>query len=194
MRDTGARLFPVVLLALLAALTFWLDQATYGDNGSRDGKHRHDPDYVVERFQVRRFDSAGLLQHSLEAEKMLHYPDDDSTLVIAPRLTYQHDPLTRVASDTARLDRDGKSVRMEGNVRVVRESGDGRPATEISTSVLYADTDEGVAHTDAAVKIVQGKTEINGMGMKTNSKTHLSILYGPVRGTIYPRQADKANR
>ena len=185
MRDTGARLFPVILLALLTALTFWLDQATQRDDGGRDGKRRHDPDYIADHFQVRRFDSEGFLQHSLVAEKMLQYPDDDSTSVLAPQLTYQHSPLTHVFAESAWLDKDGKHVRMEGNVHIVRDGNDDRPPIEILTSVLYADTDQSVAHTDAPVKILQGMTEIDGKGMEVNSKTHISILFSPVHGTIY---------
>ena len=193
MRDSGARLFPVALVALMAALTFWLDQATQQDDGRRDGKLRHDPDYIVDHFQVRRFDADGELQHLLVAQKMLHYPDDDTTRVIAPHLTYQHVPPTHIEADTAWLDKDGKHVRLDNNVRVVRESSDERPQTEITTSVLYAEPDDNFAHTDAPVKLTQGKTEIFGKGMEANGKTHISVLFGPVHGTIYATQAEQAN-
>lgn len=189
MRTSGAGLFPLALLSLLAGLTFWLDRATQSDDDSRNGKGRHDPDYIVDNFHVKRFDTEGILQHSLFAKKMRHYADDESTEVEALRLTYHRTPPTVVSSNTAWLDKEGKHIRLDGNVRVVREGSAGRPPTEIATSILYAVPDDEFAHTDAPVTITQGKTVIKGSGMETSNKTHQSILFGPVRGIIYPKQA-----
>lgn len=193
MKPSGAGLFPIALVGLLAGLTFWLDRTTTSDDGSRAGQRRHDPDYIVERFQVRRFDATGALQHSLVADKMLHYPDDDSTSVIAPRLTYHHTPPTQLAADTARLDKTGKHVDLEGNVRIVREGNGDRPQTRIATSALHIDPEAEVARTNAPVTITTGRSVINGTGLEANNKTGNAVMFGPVRGTIYPRQYPMAN-
>lgn len=189
MRTSSASLFPVGLLALLAGLTFWLERASTGDEGGRDGRLRHDPDYIVDRFQVKRFDADGALLHSLVAEKMLHFPDDDSTLIMAPQMTYHTIPPTRLAADRASLDRDGKHVTLAGNVRIVRDGLAGQPATRIATSVLHVEPDAGIARTDAPVTLSQGRSVINAVGLDANNKTQLAVMRGPVRGTIYPRQA-----
>ncbi|HEX8962120.1 MAG TPA: LPS export ABC transporter periplasmic protein LptC, partial [Rhodocyclaceae bacterium] len=152
-----------------------------------------DPDYIVDHFTVRRFDETGTLQHFLVGEKMLHYPDDDSTEVLAPRLTYFRTPPVHVSSNTAWLDKDGKHVKLEGNVRVIRDGLDGSPSTEIDTSVLYAIPDDEFAHTDAPVTITQGQSVMHGSGMETNDKTQISILYGRASGTIYKKQTDAAH-
>ena len=47
--------FPVVLLAAVAAMTVWLDGHVQPPERSRDGKSRHDPDYVVENLAATRF-------------------------------------------------------------------------------------------------------------------------------------------
>lgn len=193
MRRNGAALFPVALMALLAAATFWLDRATRGDGEARDGKRRHDPDYIVDNFHVRRFDVDGALQHSLDAQKMLHYPDDESTEVIAPRLTYHRTPPTHVTSRMARLDKDGKHVKLEGDVRVISEGSDNRPRTEIATSLLFVQPEDEVAHTDKPVTISQGHSVIHGTGLETSNKTHVSVLFGRVQGTIHPHQVAQTN-
>ena len=187
MKRSGEALFPIALMALLAAATFWLDRATQVEEG-RDGKKRHDPDYIVDNFYVRRFDVDGALQHSLRAQKMLHYPDDDSTEVIAPNLTYHSTPPRFVSARTAWLDKDGKHARLDGNVRVIGEGEGERPRTEIATSVLYVQPEDEFAHTDAPVTISQGLTTISGTGMETSNKTRVSVLFGRVKGTIYPHQ------
>ena len=193
-QNATAGLFPVVLMALLAALTFWLDRATQPLDDSRSGKHRHDPDFIVDNFQVRRFAADGALQHTLLATKMLHYADDESTEVAAPRLTYHRLPLLNVTSKTAWLDKDGKHVRLNGDVRIVSDGVKDKPPTEIDTSVLYAVPDDEFAHTDAPVKITQGLTVLNGTGMESNNKTQISVLFGPTNGIIYNNQTNEARK
>ena len=39
--------FPLLLVAMLAALSFWLEQAVQGTVTAKDGSTRHDPDYIV---------------------------------------------------------------------------------------------------------------------------------------------------
>ncbi len=193
MRHHGAALFPIAVMALLAAGTFWLERATQVEDEGRDGNHRHDPDYIVDNFNVRRFDVTGKLQHFLVAKKMLHYPDDDSTEVMAPQLTYYRIPPVHISSKTAWLDKDGKHIRLDDDVHVVRDGLDGNPPTEITTSVLYAIPDDDFAHTDAPVVITQGQTVMHGTGMESNNKSQISILYGRTSGTIYQKQANKAD-
>lgn len=191
MRQGSAGLIPVAVVAVFAALTFWLERATHQEE-RRDGRNRHDADYFVDNFTLRRFNAEGNLQHTLVATKMVHFPDDESTEVTAPRLTYHRVPPLYVSSDTAWLDKDGKHVRLDDNVRILREGIDGRLPTEIRTRVLYAIPDDEVAHTDAPVQIVQGQTVLNGTGLETNNKTQLSTLFGPTNGIIYNKQTNQA--
>ncbi len=192
MRHTGAALFPIVVIGLLAAGTFWLNEAT--QSGARnDGRQRHDPDYVVDHFNVRRFDDTGSLQHFLVGEKMLHFPDDDSTEVISPKLTYFRSPPVRVSATRAWLDKDGKHVKLDGDVHVIRDGVNGDPPTEMTTSVLFAVPDDSFAHTDAPVVITQGQSVMHGTGMETNDKTQISVLYGRASGTIYKKSDNKTD-
>ncbi|MGE5468930.1 MAG: LPS export ABC transporter periplasmic protein LptC [Ignavibacteria bacterium] len=186
MKHGSTALFPIAVLSLLAAGTFWLNRATEIGDG-RVGKQRHDPDYFVDHFTVRRFDETGKLQHFLVGEKMLHYPDDDSTEVLAPRLTYFRTPPVHVTSKKAWLDKDGKHVKLEGDVHVVREGLNGDPPTDIATSVIYAVPDDSFAHTNAPVVITQGLSVMHGTGMETNDKSKISILYGRATGTIFQK-------
>jgi lipopolysaccharide export system protein LptC len=188
MKAGGASLFPLLLVGFLAALTFWLEQASHMDDPDRHAKERHDPDFFAEKFRVRRFDEEGNLLNTLIAEKMLHFPDDESTDVIAPYLVYHREPPTVVTAKTAWLDKDGKHVRLNDDVRVVRSGGTDAPDMVITTSILYAVPDDEYAHTEAPVVITQGQTVINGIGATVDNKAQVSVLSGPVRGIIYRNQ------
>lgn len=193
MRHSGAALFPIAVMALLAAGTFWLNRAVELENGNPNAKLRHAPDYMVDNFNVRRFNDQGKLQHYLVAQRMLHYADDDSTEVVAPKLTYYRTPPVRIWSKTAWLDKDGKHVKLVDDVHVVREGLDGNPPTEITTSVLNAVPDDSFAHTDAPVVITQGQSVMHGTGLESNDKSRISILYGRATGTIFKKPTTEAN-
>lgn len=179
---------PLVLVGFLAALTFWLERVAQFGGEPSHAKERHDPDFYVEQFRVRRYDDDGSLLNTLVAEKMLHFPDDDTTKVIGPRLTYEHRPQTEVTAKTAWLDKDGKHVRLDDDVRIVRAGENAAPDTVITTSVLYVTPDNEYARTDAPVTITQGQTVIRGGGATVDNKGRVSVLSGRVNGTIYRNQ------
>ena len=77
-----SRLFsrlPLVLLALLAALIFWLNQSVRAPSLGQEGDLRRAPDYMIENFSAVRMDHDGVTRHVLFAKRMLHYPDEDTT-------------------------------------------------------------------------------------------------------------------
>jgi LPS export ABC transporter protein LptC len=79
---SAARLFPLVLMLALALVTFWLER-TVREEQPHPSLRRHDPDYLVEQFVVTKFNAAGSLESTISAAKMIHYPDDDSTELVA---------------------------------------------------------------------------------------------------------------
>lgn len=183
MKPTGASLFPLLVLALLAGLTFWLERATQENVGGRS-KARHDPDYYVERFTFRRYDADGALQHTLSADRSVHFPDDESTEVTAPRLTYFKGRITTATANRAWLDKEGKHVRLNEDVRVVRAGEGDDPETVMTTTVLNVVPDDEYAYTEAPVRITQGRSVFTGTGFESSGKTRISVLSGPAHGLI----------
>lgn len=188
MKSSGAAIFPLVLMGLLAALTFWLERFTQGDGVDRSGNKRHDPDFIVEKFHVRSFDDEGLLQHTLAAERMLHYPDDESTDIVAPRITYHRGPTTVATAGSAWLDKDGTRVRLERDVRVVRLGADGAPESTLTTEVLHMMPDDEYLHTDAPVTLTHRRSVIRGVGLTADNKTQLAVLNGPVHAVLFRKK------
>ena len=170
---------------MLGGLTLWLDRASQTDDGGRRANARHDPDFFVERFTIRRFAPDGSLQHTITADRMQHYPDDDTTTVANPHLVYYSQRQTVVTSRTAWLDKEGKHVRLDDDVRIVRKGDGETPETVITTTVLYVTPDDEYARTDAPVTISQGRSVVHGIGLEANNKTEIAVLSGPVQGTIY---------
>src|SRR5262249_42385809 len=68
---SAVRLFPLLLMLALALVTFWLER-TVREEQPHPSLRRHDPDYLVEKFVVTKFNAAGALESTLSAAKMIH--------------------------------------------------------------------------------------------------------------------------
>ncbi|MCC6212913.1 MAG: LPS export ABC transporter periplasmic protein LptC [Burkholderiales bacterium] len=184
----ATRLFPLLLMLALAALTFWLELLLRDGEEPQQAPRRHDPDYIVERLLYTRFDARGATESTLAAERMQHYPDDDSTELLAPRLvqTRAHQPRVTVTAERAALSRDGEELFLYDNVLVVREAGAGRPETRMRTSFLQMARAQSVLRTDADIVITEGERVLSGRGMEYHNDSSRFSLRERVRGRYPP--------
>jgi lipopolysaccharide export system protein LptC len=177
--------FPLALLAMLAALTLWLDRTVQPQTTPRDGSARHDPDYIVDNLSAVRLGIDGAPRHRIEAKRMLHYPDDDTTHLEAPRyLSYagKHPQIT-IVSDTALLSREGGTVDFNGNVRTVRAATEKQSELVLTTEHLRVIPDDHIAYTDAAVNIEDANTKLTAVGLELDDQAKTLKLKSRVRGT-----------
>lgn len=182
-RDQG--LFQIALMTLLVGLTFWLQRAAELPDGFSDTLLRHDPDYFAENFTVRRFDNSGVVQNMLVAKKMVHYPDDDTTVATEPQMSFLKGPRpTRITALQGLIGPDAGEVALVGNVRGVRAASATDPEIVFTTTHLTVFPDDEVARTNAAVKFTQGASVIHGTGMEADGKTQIYKLHNQVNSTI----------
>lgn len=119
----------MTVLACLGLLSIWLQFGIIEQPVEDfDGDERHDPDYYMENFTAIGMDEKGRRKYILEAERMVHYPDDDTALLdnphivqykpgMAPRHTY---------SESGWMGPDGNEILLTGNVKVIQgKSPDG---------------------------------------------------------------------
>jgi lipopolysaccharide export system protein LptC len=185
-RDRASSLFPLLLILALAAASLWLERAVQAPERDRSGKTRHDPDFVAEDFGITKFGAAGKPEYKLTAERMLHYPDDESTTVVAPRLVQLPDsaPPIVIRSDRGLISKNGDEASFHGNVVVVREAGQGRSELRVQTEYLQVVPERNLARTDKPVIISEGRSRLSGVGMEFNNKTRQFTLQSQVRGTF----------
>jgi lipopolysaccharide export system protein LptC len=189
---SATRLFPLLLMLALAGLTFWLELMVREEEGVRQSPRRHDADYIVDRLMHTRFNAQGAAESMLAAEKMLHYPDDDSTDLVAPRLvqTKANQPRITVTAERATLSQDGEELFLYDNVLVVREAGAGRPETRMRTSFLQVARAQSVLRTDRDVVITEVDRVLSGRGLEYNNETRQFYLRERVRGRYGPAKTN----
>ena len=181
-----AQLFPFLLLALLATLTFWLDQAVNPGPKTNEAE-RHDPDYIVENVAARRMDADGEIKHTLHARRMTHYPDDDSTTLEAPRFVSNASaraPVT-ITSRTAKVSSGGENVYFETDVHATRAAYANRSELVLTTSFLHVIPDENIARTDRPVTITDAHTVARAVGLELNSETRIIKFLSSFEGTYH---------
>lgn len=183
--NPAATLFPLLLAGLLAGMSYWLELASRAPTTTNDGKARHDPDFIVKNFEVRRFDPQGTLQHTVVADLMRHYPDDDSTVVLSPRITYHRNPPTFINAREAQISSKGEHVTLIDDVRVTRAGAGSKPDTVLTTTRLEAWPDDEIAKSNVPVTITQGQTNVRGSGLSVDNKTSFYTLDGPVQGVFF---------
>src|SRR3990170_4617644 len=154
--------FPVVLLAAVAAMTVWLDQQVQPPERSRDG----------------------IARYSLSARRMVHYPDDDTTHLEAPKLVnFSGTSATvTVTSKIATISSNGENAYLTDDVRLVRSAYADKSELTMQTSYLHLIPDADIAKTDKPVRVSDARILITAVGLEFNNQTRILKLLSNVRG------------
>lgn len=183
MGERLSTLFPVILLIVLAAMTYWLDRAVQSPVVLREKVLRHDPDYTVDKLLATRMDETGRVRDTLHAARMLHYPDDDSTELERPRfMAFGYGAPLTITSKQGQVSSNGGNIYFRGDVRATRAPYAGNSELVVTTEYLHILPDDNIARTDQAVTIRDANMTIDAIGMELNHETRILKLNASVRG------------
>jgi len=188
-------MFPLLLMLALAGLTFWLERMVREEEGAHPSQRRHDPDYVVDNLTHTRFDAQGKVESTLTAAKMLHYPDDDSTDLLAPRVVQSkpNEPRVTLSAERGTLSQDGEEVFLYGNVLLVREAGPEHSEARMRTSFMHVVQAQSIVRTDRDVVFTEEDRVLSGRGMEYRNDTKELFLRERVRGRFEPSKKARLN-
>ncbi|TCS70447.1 lipopolysaccharide export system protein LptC [Sulfuritortus calidifontis] len=189
---TGQRLVawtPLVVAAVLAALTFWLDRVVQVVQFVDSRGFGHDPDYIIENFKATAFDMKGQPRHQLEARRMTHYMDDDTTRLDSPLFTQvaAGRPPVSVRSQRALVTPDGDHIYFLDDVHMVRAATSGRGPVELTTQYLHVTPDAHRMQTDRAVTVRQAGSNIQAGSMVAEGEDPIIRFGGKVR-SVYEKR------
>jgi lipopolysaccharide export system protein LptC len=185
---------PVLLLGGLAALTYWLNAQVRLTGPFFDGSGRHDPDVFVEDLRAVNLDQDGRVRQALIAKRALHYPDDDTTAIDAPAITFTDPgkPRLDVTADRATVTGDREHAYFEGHVKAVREAAAGANGKQdgpitVTSEFLHVLPKEDRIVTDRAVTITDPRGTINAIGMELDNKAKIVKFKSRVSGQLQPQ-------
>jgi lipopolysaccharide export system protein LptC len=171
------RLFPLGLMLALALLTFYLER-TVREDDSPPALRRHDPDYLVTNFTTTTYNRDGAAETVMSAAQMVHYPDDDTTELVSPRVVQAkpNEPRLTVRADRGQLSRDGDEIFLYGSVLLVRDATPEKPEARMTTEFLHILRDRSLVRSDRPVKFVEGGRSLTGRGMEYNNESRELLL------------------
>ncbi len=182
---------PIIVLGVMAALTFWLERVIEASAPDIVGPSRSDPDFIVRNISAVSLGQTGKSEHTLTASKMVHYPDDDSTLVTQPKfVSYSaaQAPVTITARQGV-VSSKGDHVYFQDDVRVARAPHGDQSELILRTTFLHVIPDAHLAKTDRQVTILDDATVVTAVGLELNTQTHELRLLSDVRSTYDPAKA-----
>jgi lipopolysaccharide export system protein LptC len=178
---------PLLLMALLAASTWWLVQNTPVPEPERPvGPVRHDPDYTMERFTLQRFGPDGRLRVQIDGEQLRHYPDTDRLEIdiVRIRAVAADGALTLATARRAIANADASEVQLLGGAQVTSDAGGQR--IEFRGEFLHAYLLTERLRSHLPVQIRRGASELRAGGMEYDHLTRTVQLKGPVRAVFVP--------
>jgi lipopolysaccharide export system protein LptC len=195
--DLLMRYLPVLLMGLLAMVTYWLVRHTPEPLPVQpDQPVRHVPDYFMRGFSLKVYAPDGRLEFRVQGDHAEHFPDTDRLEVEQPRLT-KVDETGRVTDASARqaiTTPDGQRVELKGQA-VVRRAGEPgaqgsqAKAFELRSDYLFMDLDRDVMRTDRPVEVLRGGDRFTADAMDHDHERGVTRMSGRVRGVLQPRTA-----
>jgi len=191
MKDRISALVAILLLASLAAVTYWYSQTTrlgrLAAPVSREG-----PDFVARGVTVTQFDDNGQATNRLYTIELQHFAADDHSELVEPRLSSlrPNQPKMEARAKSARVESGGERVLMEGDVVVTRsasgKAGAGADAApmQLRTQSLLAIPDLDRYSSDVAVEIDYGDSVVRAVGMDYDNVARVVKFRSNVRGSI----------
>lgn len=192
-RATLGAILPLAIMLLLAMLTLWLDRTVELTTAAAVPRTvTHEPDYIVEKFNLQRLSADGEPRYRLSAARMVHFPDDDTSQLTEPRLI-QGSPSraeTRASAARGLVSGDGREIKLYDNVELFRAgAASGAPGgrsddIRVRTGYLRVIPDDDTADTTDRVRIEQGATTLDGTGMTYDNRYRRIALLASVRATM----------
>ncbi len=173
------------LLLLLTGGSWWLAQRSEREVPFQP--EPHSPDYYLENFTAITTGTDGRPQKQLTAERMMHYPDDDSTELTQPRMTLydaERRPPWRIRSEQGWVSGDRQLLLLQGQVNIDRDAAppEVRPL-HLVTRDLRVQPENNYAETDQDVYASSDRSWVKARGMQVWFSPPVRIkLLAKVRG------------
>lgn len=181
----------LVLLLIAAAILSWRLRETPPPvvQAVEQGGPR-EIDYYITGLDVTRMTGTGRPAHRLQAQRVHHYTDDDTTEMAQPHLTVYQDqaPPWEVDAERALVSADGALILLSGDVLIDRAADGAQRAMRIITRDLRVQPHQDYAETDEKVRVESDEDWLNATGMQAwlRPPSRLKFL-SQVKGSYVPR-------
>ncbi|MBK8183668.1 MAG: LPS export ABC transporter periplasmic protein LptC [Candidatus Competibacteraceae bacterium] len=148
------------------------------------------PVLIVEQFRAVRMSMAGLREYVVEAPLLRQLPSQLGTQIERPVLDwYQPDGQTRewqLRAAQGWVAADQKTIRLEGDVVMLRTADSGKPPVEVTTRDVLVRPADRYAETAAPARAITPGGELRAVGVRAYLDREQLELLSEVRGYYEP--------
>lgn len=192
--DRLAIYLPIILMGVLALGTYWLVRSTPAyEETPQQRLLKHEPDYFMQKFSVRTFESSGAVKNQIFGAEAKHYPDTDILEIQQIRWTGSDGKLQQITAfaDQAVANSDASEVQMIGHAVLRRDSAPNRPADSVATISLQGEffhvfMDTGQMKSHKPVELTAGNNRFTANSMQFDLYEQVVQMRGRVRGVLQP--------
>ncbi len=185
---SGRRRLVIVVLALVAAATqilLWLTRPRPEPEPFR-GPPRSG--YALEAFTLHALDDQGKLAMTVSGPRLVRGAEDGSIFVTTPDyVLVDNDGNPWIGtSQSAWVNRDGSTMRLEGDVRMRRTPTPTLKPATIETADLTVHPKARTLATEAPARITQPGSILSGTGLRGDLNTRTMEFLSDVQNTFEP--------
>lgn len=173
-------------LALLASLSYGLLRWVESELREPAPAESQKPALIIKRFRAVRLNVAGQRKSVIAAPRLAQLPNHLGTRIEQPALDwYQPDGQTRewrLQAEHGWISADQQSVRLEGEVTMVRTADSGKQPMTITTRDVLVRPGERYAETAAPARAVTPDGEFRAVGVHAWLDQERLELLSEVRG------------
>jgi lipopolysaccharide export system protein LptC len=190
MLDRLSLYLPLILMGFLALGSWWLVRSmpamVYADENK---PARQEPDYRLENFSVKSFDTTGRMTREVLGEKGRHFPNVDEMHIDHVRVYSESETGVKVhaKAQAGIATGDGERVTLVGNAQAIRLADAQSPRTELRGERLVALAKQDRLLSSDPVEITRDKDVFTALTLNFDSRSGIYLLEGRVRGVLAPK-------
>jgi lipopolysaccharide export system protein LptC len=193
--DLLAAYLPMLLMALLAAGTYALLQATPEPKEPRvERPLSSEPDFFMREFSVRSFAPDGRLRTELFGQEGRHRPDTDAIEIDQARVRSldEKGAVTNATANRLTSNSQSNEFDLTGNAVVLRSGvdakGQAKAPVRFESEFLRIYTEPSRLFSDQPVLIVRGNDRIAAKGLEYSGEQEQVVFEGRVRVELIPNK------
>lgn len=189
LRKLLASYLPLLLMAALAASTWWLVKHT-PEPAPAPGQAvaRQLPDYTMQGFSITRFEPDGRFAMRIDGDVLRHYPDTNRFEIDGVRIhaVGADGRRSEATAQRALSNGDASDVQLLGGARVSADIEGGQRLV-IEGEYLHAQARLERLRSHLPVRVQRGSDEARAAGLDYDNLRRRLVLSGPVRALTAPR-------
>jgi lipopolysaccharide export system protein LptC len=194
--DNVLAYIPVLLMGILAMLSYWLVRNTPAiQDEVLTPATRHEVDYFLKNFSVKTYQGDGHLQSVIFGEQANHFEDTQTLEIQKPRLHSidKDNNFIRATANQAVTNVDGSELELIGEAVVIKNGSPQHgkvPTEDLELRSEFIDflIDQDQIKTNQSVILKKGKDHFEAQGMEFDNTTQILKLKGQVKGSIEPKK------